>query len=352
MNALSLNYGNLHSVRRSNLYEDVIKLYDTELLTVLNEFPFHSKFEDECAVDIGGVTRDMFSAMFEEIYKKHFDGASLLVPMDIPNAEAPPFSALSAIFSHAYMITGMLPVKVAFPILAAILLPKSTTLPDSVLLESFVDSLSSHDTIVCQEAIKLASNDRKAFPPNIQAGLITILSRYGVCRIPKPDTLTQLLINVAQHQFFRKPAFFNSAMQSAVPEQHRPFWSDISSKELYRIYKAQQASISKVLAMLEDPETSNPNEDRVFGYLQQFVGSLAEDTVRQFLRFVTGSAVCTSTPITVTFNNLEGLARRPISHTCVNSLELSVSYPSYVEFKTEFLAILGDNDEVWQMLAI
>ena len=118
------------------------------------------------------------------------------------------------------------------------------------------------------------------------------------------------------------------------------------------IYKAQQVSPSKVLAMLKDPVASNPIKERIFSYLQQFVGNLQDDEVWTFLHFSTGSAVCSSSTITVSFNNLDGLARRPISHTCTNSLELASTYRSYVEFKTEFLAILSEDSVAWEMDAI
>ena len=78
---------------------------------------------------------------FEEVYIKHFDGASLLVPVDIPNASLPPFSVLGARFSHAYMVAGILPVKIAFPTLAYILLPTVCNLPDPLLPGAFLCSV-------------------------------------------------------------------------------------------------------------------------------------------------------------------------------------------------------------------
>ena len=341
-----------HTVRRSHIYEDVIKLYSTDLACILDEFPFRTSFEGERAVDVGGVTRDLFSAFFEEAYVKHFDGASLLVPVDIPNTYSPPFSALGAIFSHAYMVAGMLPVKIAFPTLASILLPNLKDLPNQLMLEAFLDSLSPHDACICREALKVVKQAESTFVSAVQMGLITILSRYSVCETPKPAMLLNILISVANHYFLQKPAYFISEMKSAIPDLHRPFWDKLTCEEIHSIYRAQQVSASKVLAMLDDPQTSNLNEERVYGYLQQFIGSLREDELRSFLRFTTGSAVSSSVHISVCFNSLEGLARRPTSHTCSSCLELPSSYCSYGDFKQEFLAILQCDDVAWQMDAI
>ncbi len=126
----------------------------------------------------------------------------------------------------------------------------------------------------------------------------------------------------------------------------------MSSGDLYSIYIAQQASPAKVLVLVEDLDTCNPNQERVFGYLQQFIGNMQNEELRLFLRFVTGSSVCTANAIRVTFNSLEGLARRPISHTCSNILELPSSYLSYLEFATEFKAILNNTEFAWAMDAM
>ena len=351
MQSLMLKHGTTHMVRRSSVYHDVIKLYDEELTGILEEYPFRTKFVGECAVDIGGVTRDMFSAFFEEVYSKHFDGTSLLVPVDTPHSGLPPFSILGVIFSHAYVVTGMLPIKIAFPTLASFFLAKPVNIPDQLLLEAFIDSLSAHDAAICKEALKFAKQG-KEFSQVIQSGLITVLSRYGVCEMPRKDSLLSLFIGISMHHFVRKPAYFIAEIQSAIPQKHKPFWNAIDVSEFHAIYKAQQASPSKVLAMIEDPIASNAIEERIYNYLQQFVGSLRDDEVRAFLRFSTGSSVCSSTPITISFNSLSGLARRPISHTCTGSLELPSTYHSYAEFKNEFLAILNEDSMAWEMDAL
>ena len=49
-----------HVIRRSNIYDDVLKLFCNE--GALKEFPLRIQFQDEIAVDGGGVCRDMFSA--------------------------------------------------------------------------------------------------------------------------------------------------------------------------------------------------------------------------------------------------------------------------------------------------
>ena len=118
---------------------------------------------------------------------------------------------------------------------------------------------------------------------------------------------------------------------------------------LYRLYIVLTATPSKVLDKLEELIATNVAEQRVFKYLQQLIGHMKVEEVQKFLQFVTGSSVCISQPIKVTFNSLSGLAQRPISHTCSSTLELLTSYVTYMDFSTEFSNVLSQEAFCWKM---
>lgn len=92
-----------------------------------------------------------------------------------------------------------------------------------------------------------------------------------------------------------------------------------------------------------------PNEERVFGYLLQYIGNMRVEELRTFLRYVTGSSVMLAKSLTVIFNSLSGFARRPIVHTCNCSINLPSTYMSYMDFEQEFSAILADTQYSWEM---
>ena len=68
--------------------------------------------------------------------------------------------------------------------------------------------------------------------------------------------------------------------------------------------------------------------------------------VRRFLCFTTGSSVLIANRISVTFNNLSGLARKPIAHTCGCVIELPSTYMSFLDFEQEFTAILAEDEYI------
>lgn len=137
-------------------------------------------------------------------------------------------------------------------------------------------------------------------------------------------------------------------MNVGIPEEHRPFWLAMGVEKLHNIFGALTANPEKVLEKIIEPEFSNMNEERVFGYLEQYVGNMKLEESKRFLRYVTGSSVVTSNNINVTFNALAGLARRPTTHTCSNLLELPYTYNTFMEFVEEFTGLLG-NECCWSM---
>jgi hypothetical protein len=347
---LPFKHGVPHCIDRSKIYADVIDLYTVAKDGIFNERPFRVRFKEEKALDIGGVARDMFSAFYEEIYLKLFDGACLFTPTDFPNSSSSPLPVLGTIFSHAYIMVGTLPVKVAFPCLCSILLgqQKACSLPDNVLVKSFTDSLCAHEARIVTIASKVVD---KAFPEEIQDGLTLLYSRFGVREFPKPSNFLSLIAETAKFHFIRKPAAAVADIRSGIPMVHSAFWSRMSVGDLYSVYKALQATPAKVLALLDDAFVTNLSRERVFGYLQQYVGNMQEDELSYFLRFVTGSSVCSSKTITIIFNSTDGLKRIPIGHTCSGQLELSTTYSSYLDFVAEFKAVLS-NRYSWRMDAI
>ena len=112
----------------------------------------------------------MFSAFFEECYIKLCDGGSLLTPVVHPHIQMSKLATFGSIISYAYITSGFLPIRVAFPCLAAMLLGPATLIPDKILTEAFIDSLSVHDAGVFKQALSIAENN-DVFPSAVESGL-------------------------------------------------------------------------------------------------------------------------------------------------------------------------------------
>ena len=51
------------------------------------------------------------------------------------------------------MVCGFLPVRLAFPVVAAVLLGPDVVIPDNILMESFIDYLACHESEVLRNAV-------------------------------------------------------------------------------------------------------------------------------------------------------------------------------------------------------
>ena len=333
-----------HTIDRKNVFQDVMGLFAQD--EVLDEYPLRIKFNGELGYDCGGVCRDMFSAYWDEAYQLFFDGSSLLVPALHLNVNMSALPCLGTVLSHGYILCGFLPTRIAFPVLASILLGSTVEIPNDILVKSFAESLSCFEANIIKEALGSSNGE---FSAKMKAKLISVLSRYG-CRVcPTPQTLLSQLVNLAKLEFQAKPMAAVCNISNGIPSNEKPFWHSYSVKEFYSLYLSLDATPEKVLMNLEEPTLDNESQARVFTYLQQFIGNMKNDELRRFLRFVTGTSVLLSGGISVSFNGSSGY---PLGRTCSCLLELSSKYISYLDFEREMHAILSDDEHNWQMNVI
>ena len=347
MMALDPSEGLLHSVHRSSLFDNVVKIYREK--SILCEFPIHMEFEGEMAVDQGGVTRDMYSGFWEECYSKIFDGSTLLVPMISPQMDTAVLPIVGSIMSHGYLASGFLPVRIALPCLISILCGPGASIPQPMLCEAFLDYISAIERDIFKDALSMCSG---TFSCEVQEKLLGTLSRFGCRQMPTPSNLKTCLIQVAQFEFCSKPAAAVSLMHLGIPPNHANFWQRSSVVGISSIYRTLAVSSRKVLDIIKLPDSLNVAEERVSGYLVEMIGNMSSSHVQKFLRFTTGSSVLIAKCLEIHFNRLSGFSRRPIAHTCDCMLELPVCYTNYSDFHAEWMAILNDPELCWFMDSI
>ena len=298
-----------HTVCRMRLYEDCITLYKEKLPMLIKEYPFHIAYSNERAVDTGGVSRDMFSAFRELAYLRDFDGGSTYVPVVHPHTDLSHYKVLGTILAHGFISTGFLPNRLAFPVIARVLLGFDIPIPDLIIIDSFVDYLSTYESSIIRDALKKKGAE---FSSELKDSLLSVLGGMGCREIPNPSNIQQLIVEVAHYELTIKPAGALSIFHCGVPVQYHAFWREFSVSQLYDLYKALNVTPGAVVNAITAPDNMNANETRVYGYLKTFVGNLNHQDLRNFMRFVTGSSVMIDQSIVLTFNNVVGLARSPI----------------------------------------
>ena len=178
----------------------MLRLYNSQASSIILEYPLYIKFTGEAGVDEGGIQRDMFSAFWVECYSKLFEGSTTVVPMVYPQIDMSQYITIGRIISHGYMATGILPDRVALPVLIASLLGPGIEVPNHVLIEAFMDLVSGTERASLKDAINSTAN-ASSFQPNLLNKLICILSRFGSRQVPTPSSLSTMIVRTARYEF-------------------------------------------------------------------------------------------------------------------------------------------------------
>ena len=56
----------------------------------------------------------MYSEFYEAAYVSLFDGSSLLTPVVHPEMDTTSLSTFGFVLSHGYLVSGILPIRIAF----------------------------------------------------------------------------------------------------------------------------------------------------------------------------------------------------------------------------------------------
>ena len=204
MHSLHLKRGEPHVVNRAAIFDSVTDIYKSS--APLDEYSFRIKYKNERAFDTGGVARDTFSAFYDDVYNRMFDGASLLIPALLPHIDISAWPLLGTIISHSYLACGILPIRIAFPCLSCVLLNHGDQLPQEMLTETFVDSLSHHDALTFKCAFQEVKDGKEKFKSCTQSTVFSVLSRYGCRELPTPANIYRLVNQVAKYQFLMVPS--------------------------------------------------------------------------------------------------------------------------------------------------
>ena len=96
--------------------------------------------------------------------------------------------------SHGFLASGFLPLRLAFPVVAAVLFGPSVEVPDAIIMDDYI---SSYEGGILKEALKVPWPPTSSYIDDLQRKLIDIFSHFGCRQIPTPENIHQLIIGVA-----------------------------------------------------------------------------------------------------------------------------------------------------------
>ena len=137
-----------------------------------------------------------------------------------PQTDMSLFRIFGRILSHAYLVCGDLPIRIALPSLTCMLLGPGVSISRKALLDTFLDYLSVSEREIFKKALEYKGS---SFP--MQEDLMNTLAIYG-CR----TLLTPSNYIVGTGCQISKLAT-ELMIYSGIPEIHKNFWKTKSPQQ-------------------------------------------------------------------------------------------------------------------------
>ena len=339
------------TVHRNDVSSPLLDIYASSDSDRILSTTLSVTFNEEKAVDLSGLTRELFTIFFTNVQEKYFDGNVECVPrvdpqtcQSLSSPDDTMFTTMGKIISHCYILTKTFPIFIARASLQSVLLPNSVN--DDLLTASFLRYVDDFEQDALLSIMKATDND--AIDDEAFETVVAILSRCQSSHLPTRKNIHRLVSNVAMSELVCRPTHALQAIHKGMMSAHPELWRCITIEDIDRIYSDLVPTPRRVWQLISPVNDMNRQEEKIFDFLRRFVLSLNPRLLGLFLRFVSSSCYA-GAKIKVDFNTQEaGFKRSPLANTCSPHLHLATSYVTLKEFKTEFINVLNNSD-LWYM---
>ena len=329
----------VHSVilHRTLLKEDMIQAFkDPEIFHMNIDVTFVGS---DGRVEEGkgdGVFRDVLTTFWNQFFNSLTIGAQEKVPAIRHDYQKGEWQAIARILVYGYVKARYYPLSLSRAFLAICLFGE-----DSISSEFLLSSFRPY----------LSEDEREAFVKCLAGNVLPddedvldFLSNYKCFRNPTKENIQQIVSELAHQEIMQKPRYVINCW-SPILKSLKVFTDFKSITDLENMYDVKKPTAKKILKLIKS-EPATDQERQCFDHLKKYIRSLQGNSLPLFLQFITGSDVISCPIIEVAFTVLEGVARRPVAHTCGPLLEIPSTYQSYNELSEEFSEILQQK-EAW-----
>lgn len=338
---LRTSIGNMNPIdvviNRATLLEDCLKVYEDSTIV---ENSIRVEFLGEVGQDQGGLTKDLLTSVWIEIFQKYFRGENVAIPflpLHLFSSAKDDYVKIGRILSHTASILNIIPTRIS-KVMLICLIYGYETIDEEMLLCDFLQFLNLFERNIVQLALKSYSalNQR-------QIKLLTdMFCAFGLQDIPRQQRIRDQILTIARNELIDRPAPLVALIKRGIPlHQMDGFWTQLAAEDISSILRSEMPSGSKLVEVISiGDQVLTQQQETTLYFIKSYIMNCDADELSKFLWFVTGS---TTLPprIEIVFTTMFGAARRPIAHTCSNTLELSDTYWSYQDLRDEMRAVLA-----------
>ena len=203
------------------------------------------------------------------------------------------------------------------------------------------------DYLLSSFRLYVSGEEREAFDrilrgtfKNDDDEILDFLGNYKTFKMPTKENVHGILAELAHQELIQRPRYIAQCW-APVLSQLKDHVEFSSCESLAKFYQENMPTAKKVVKIIESRPT-NDAETQCLDFLRKFIRSLDTPALGTFLKFTTGSDILPQR-LEVSFTSMDGLARRPIAHTCGPLLELPKTYRSYSELAEELTSLLREH---------
>ena len=324
------------AVRRNQVLQTVLDFYRGSPDLSLR---LRVQFEEERGHDLGGLTKDLFSAFWAEALQIYFKGENACVPfLSSSNRHLARdiFIPIGRLLEHMIRLTGTMPPQLCRSSILA--MAGDHEADEALLLEDYLLHLPEAESVLLKQCLDTAS-----WTEAQERRLLLFSTVHQLHSLARPENLRRSLINLAQVELLDSCATLLRMVYTGFSAEGKRFLGTLTPAGIRSLYASFDATPEKVAALIENHFIEGELsilEVSIVNYVSMFVREMDKTMLHKFLVWSTGSPTMPS-QFQLTFNAVSGAGRRPIAHTCGNILEISTDYTRYEEFKREFTNVLN-----------
>lgn len=287
-----------------------------------------------------GVSRDIYSSFWNEVYNAYLYGEQERVPQVRHDLYKQEWRAIGMIILKGYVDTGYFPISLSRAFLCFCLFGE---VPEELLISSFLKYLSSDESQLVIKAIGKNEGENVIHSDEFAE----ILEQFNCKTVVTESNVKSVIIEIARQELVQKSHIIASCWEVAFSElKKKPEFS--SMENIVKFYERLEPTTKKVVALFKNVHTSSSAEQDSFNYLKRYVRGLETIMLKKFMKFITGADNMVVDAVEIIFTRPESnFSRRPVAHTCTPSLELPSTYNNYCELREEFSNILQSSE--WEM---
>lgn len=328
-------------VRRTHLVNDFLEQLDfvDKLIYV--------KYEGEKGADGGGLTRAVFPDFWDAFLKMYGKGKGSCQHLSMtPQSRISPkhLEAAGRVLILGFILNGYLPCLNHAQLYFLLARDKPSTV---FIQKTFLNCL---DISSQRNILKALESD--VFDEELRMTLIAFFSCYETSSLPCPATIKTALEEAAEFALITKPFYMLHHMREGITNS--PFIG-LSEEAFEALMATLRPSGSDIVANLNLIHSGNPEyyglEERVGGYLENFLFTLTQEQAAIFMRFVSGDEKVKK--VNVEFNGALLEERMiPTANTCSVSLHLSRWIMSDEQLDKLFSFLFIYQQEHWNSFSV